>query len=698
MRAVHRDDVSPRPFRGPRLSVTWKWVGSALLLTMTPAWAQDAATPPPPDSAAAEHQAEQAEAALEDNIFQMAPVVVTATRTEQDVTSAPASVTVVTQEDLKRAPVGDLTDAIRLAPGISLTAGSQGRRGISIRGMDSSYTLILVDGKRVNSLEAVFRHNDFDIGLIPTEGIERIEVVRGAMSSLYGSEALGGVINIITKPIAPKWTGGIDLKAQTPTVGANGEELRSSVFLSGPLIEDTLSMKITGGFNHRQAWNGARNPGSPVLNADGAPVTREDGSVVNHGDLATLEGRNDHNGQLSLNWTPTAQQTITAEYGRAYQNRIGEYYIGGSYGDADAVVHRNDAVLGHKGKWDWGNSEVRGYWEGLESGVDGLTQDNIVAEANATAYLGINTLTVGGEARWIDLKSDEFTSGGASVHQQALYAQDELALMDKLTLLLGARLDNHENFGLHFTPRAYAVYSPINHLTLKAGVGTGFKAPTLRQMSTESLVTSCRGRCGIIGNPDLDPEKSTNFEVSANWTMTSWALSATVFQNNIRNLIDTPRGTGVEPVGTDPGTGLPLYVPRNVNRARLRGVEATASKAFGNVVRLSANYTFLESRDLENDVQLAYRPKHTLNGQIDLTPMDKLKAFVRGQYIGPQLSGTEEVEAYALFDAGASYDISKNFGVNAGVLNIANTRTEDEEGYVFQERGRTLYAGVNARF
>lgn len=91
-------------------------------------------------------------------------------------------------------------------PGVQLTNEGDNRKGVSIRGLDSGYTLILVDGKRVNSRNAVFRHNDFDLNWIPVDSIERIEVVRGPMSSLYGSDALGGVVNIITK-IGQKWSG-----------------------------------------------------------------------------------------------------------------------------------------------------------------------------------------------------------------------------------------------------------------------------------------------------------------------------------------------------------------------------------------------------------------------------------------------------------------------------------------------------------
>ena len=134
-------------------------------------------------------------------------MVVTASSVEQNLKDAPASISVITQEDLQRKPVQNLKDVLKEVPGVQLTNEGDNRKGVSIRGLDSSYTLILVDGKRVNSRNAVFRHNDFDLNWIPGDSIERIEVVRGPMSSRYGSDALGGVVNIITKKIGQKWSG-----------------------------------------------------------------------------------------------------------------------------------------------------------------------------------------------------------------------------------------------------------------------------------------------------------------------------------------------------------------------------------------------------------------------------------------------------------------------------------------------------------
>lgn len=626
-------------------------------------------------------------------------IVVTATRTDRSVIDAPASISVVTGEQLRASPVADLTDALRELPGVTLTAGSQGRRAISLRGMDPSYTLILIDGRRVDSSEAVFRHNDFDIGMLPVEMIERIEVVRGAMSSLYGSDALGGVVNIITRKVGDRWGGGVSMQVQTPTSGSGGQEGRASVFAAGPLVKDTLALRLTGTFNHRRIWHGASDPTAPVQDDDGEPVLREDGSAVLQGDLATLEGRDDHVARGTLVWTPGARHEVLVDYGYAHQHRRGEYWIGGSYGDADSIVQRQDVSLTHRGDGSWGSSEIRAYWEGVDTADDGLRQDNLVAEGHVTSTIAGHVVTLGADARGTRLQSEEeFASGGASVHQEAVYAQALLTILDRVTLLLGGRLDHHATFGLWGTPRAYAVVELTEDFTVKGGVGTGFKAPTLRQISPESITRSCRGGCLIVGDEDLLPESSTNVELSALFDRDAWGVSLTGFHNDVRNLIDTPRGEGVEPVGIDDETGLPMFVPRNVNRARIRGLEAGLRVEPVERLKLTASYQLLEAVDLEADVPLDLRPRHKLDGRVDLRLVDELGVFARAEYVGEQQSGDELLAPYALVDAGLSFEPTERLTLRAGVLNLTNTRTLGEAGYAFQERARTAWLGASTRF
>lgn len=167
-------------------------------------------------------------------------MVVTASAIEQNLKDAPASISVITQQDLQRRPVQNLKDVLKEVPGVQLTNEGDNRKGVSIRGLDSSYTLILIDGKRVNSRNAVFRHNDFDLNWIPVDAIERIEVVRGPMSSLYGSDALGGVVNIITKKIGQKWHGSVTVDSTIQEHRDRGDTYNGQFFTSGPLIDGVL--------------------------------------------------------------------------------------------------------------------------------------------------------------------------------------------------------------------------------------------------------------------------------------------------------------------------------------------------------------------------------------------------------------------------------------------------------------------------
>lgn len=179
-------------------------------------------------------------------------MVVTASSVEQNLKDAPASISVITQEDLQRKPVQNLKDVLKEVPGVQLTNEGDNRKGVSIRGLDSSYTLILVDGKRVNSRNAVFRHNDFDLNWIPVDSIERIEVVRGPMSSLYGSDALGGVVNIITKKIGQKWSGTVTVDTTIQEHRDRGDTYNGQFFTSGPLIDGVLGMKAYGSLAKRE--------------------------------------------------------------------------------------------------------------------------------------------------------------------------------------------------------------------------------------------------------------------------------------------------------------------------------------------------------------------------------------------------------------------------------------------------------------
>ncbi|WP_446925947.1 catecholate siderophore receptor CirA [Klebsiella pneumoniae] len=456
-------------------------------------------------------------------------LVVTASATEQNVKDAPASISVITQQDLQRKPVQNLKDVLRDVPGVQLTNEGDNRKGVSIRGLSSSYTLILVDGKRVNSRNAVFRHNDFDLNWIPVDAIERIEVVRGPMSSLYGSDALGGVVNIITKKIGQKWTGTLSADTTIQEHRDRGDTYNGQFFTSGPLIDGVLGMKAYGSLAKR-----AKDDPQSSSNATG--------------ETPRIEGFTSRDGNVEFAWTPNENHDFTAGYGFDRQDR-----------DSDSLdrnrLERENYSLSHNGRWDIGNSELKFYGEKVDNKNPGQS-GTITSESNAidgkyVLPLGmINQLvTFGGEWRHDKLKDPvNLSSGGqsTSASQYALFIEDEWRIIEPLALTTGIRMDDHQTYGDHWSPRAYLVYNATDTVTVKGGWATAFKAPSLLQLNPDWTTNSCRGSCSIVGNPDLKPETSESFELGLYYRGEEGWLenvegSITTFQNNVDDMIDVLR-------------------------------------------------------------------------------------------------------------------------------------------------------------
>ena len=180
-------------------------------------------------------------------------VVVTATLSAEERLASPAFTTVITAEDIARSPANSIPDLLRDAAGINNQTSANGRDEIQVRGMDGRYTLILVDGKRVSSSGALWRATDFDLSTVPLSGIARIEIVRGPMSALYGSDAIGGVVNIITRKPGKQWEGSVGADYRIVTSGESGAQRRLQASARGAL-GDRVSLSIAGEAYDRKAW------------------------------------------------------------------------------------------------------------------------------------------------------------------------------------------------------------------------------------------------------------------------------------------------------------------------------------------------------------------------------------------------------------------------------------------------------------
>ena len=322
-------------------------------------------------------------------------LVVTASASEQNLKDAPASISVITQQDLQRRPVQNLKDVLKEVPGVQLTNEGDNRKGVSLRGLNSSYTLILIDGKRVNSRNAVFRHNDFDLNWIPVEAIERIEVVRGATGPLYGSDALGGVVNIITKKIGQRWSGSITADTTIQAHRDRGDTQNGQFYTSGPLIDGVLGLKAFGGVAKREKDR------------------QQASQTAASGESPRIEGFTSRDGNVELAWTPTKDHDFTAGYGYDRQDR-----------NSDSLnknrLDRQNYSLAHNGRWGSANSELRFYGEKIDNKNPGnasaIRSESNTVDGKVVLPLGeINQLvTLGGEWRH-DIFSDPINLTGGNI-------------------------------------------------------------------------------------------------------------------------------------------------------------------------------------------------------------------------------------------------------------------------------------------
>src|SRR5690606_15938450 len=326
-------------------------------------------------------------------------IVVTAAGLEQKITDAPASISVVTREDLSVRPYMTLIDAVRDLEGVDVgeTSDKTGQKTISMRGMGSDYTLILIDGRRQNNHGDIYPNNfggnQFN-HIPPLDMIERIEVIRGPASTLYGADALGGVVNIITRKVGQRWTGSATVSRNFQENDDFGTDTTLDFAVSGPLVADRLGLGVRGSRYERDA----STPEYEVITApDGTEFER---SLGFGGGGKTVNNVNRTAG-ATLSWTPSEYQSLVFDYDTSeqvydntpYINNLGteSYPLGTVDGieglwrsaprvgyAADQEFTRDQWALTWNGQWAWGNSFVS--LAHIETGNHGRTLPFTVAE------------------------------------------------------------------------------------------------------------------------------------------------------------------------------------------------------------------------------------------------------------------------------------------------------------------------------
>jgi len=665
-------------------------------------------------------------------------VVITATGFEQTVKDAPASISVIPRAELEKSPFHDLADTLRTVQGVAITGGAN-TQDIYIRGLPGAYTLILVDGKRQSTRDA--RTNStisgFEQSFIPpAAAIERIEVVRGPMSSLYGSDAMGGVINIITRKVPEKWTGSFTLDGTTNQHGRYGDTLQGSYYLAGPLVNNVIGMQL---------W--------------GRGLNRQEDKII----AGTPEKKEvDMTGRLTI--TPNENHDIRLEAGHTRLRRFANDSHTLEEGDKDNhnINSRDHWSVSYTGRFDWTTAEFSVLQEiaqrknyGWIAATEAQPEHygfnlrepkirNTVYDGKFTTpfeFRGNHTLVTGGQ--YIDshlsdqnpgMRND--TTEKFSIDQWALFGEDEWWLTDDFALTGGIRMDHHGIYGSHWSPRGYAVWHATENVTLKGGVSTGFRAPEIRSIAPGYAYTTggggCfygknppagRSRCGVIvSSPGLQAEKSTSYEFSALWdNLNNLQLGATYFYTDFKDKITNRQVIDADgnQVEWDVDPNYVLWENLNIDKAVMQGVELTGTWRATETLTFRANYTYTDSKQKTGDYKglpLARTPEHMANIRADWqTPVENLSAWSAANYHGKETNAglrigaagkpisrdgkviARQYDSYFTFDIGATYNINDNLRMNAAVYNLFDKRIDVDQFNDVVE-GRRFWLSLTATF
>ncbi|WP_313581064.1 TonB-dependent receptor domain-containing protein [Chishuiella sp.] len=626
-------------------------------------------------------------------------VVVTGSGYRQNVKDAPATISVIPQSEIKKRAYRDITDVLQDIPGVFITGGG-GSSDISIRGADAGYTLILIDGKRANT-RAIRPNSDgpgLEQGLMPPiEAIERIEVVKGPMSTLYGSDAMGGVINIITKKTSDiEWRGSLATDAMITTNSDAGNTYQVNANASGSLIKNILGLKINGLYSHRD----------------------EDKIVGGFPERAIKS----IGGQLSYN--PNENNTITADFNYNRQerySRIGKSLAaGGRSSTSFDNYDRINYALGHQGKYGRLRLNNTLQHDKSDNFSRGMKYKTTILNSINTYDFNKHVLSFGGEFRNEKLNDPEnqFENNGIILneikrYQWALFAEMNWKILKKLNFVTGIRYDNNENYGSHIAPRGYLIYSINNNFTLKGGVASGYKAPSLRQ-STDNWGSITGGANApipgvILGDSNLKPEKSFNQELTIMFEDNKKVISASItgYHTNFDDKI-----TEVRVCDNCQYNGVDyLFVSRqtNVDKSVIRGLESNLAIRLSNDINLKTNYTFTESEVRTGNLKgksLSRLPKHMANAILEWKVIKELDLWSRYNFRSKSLPGisrgnaaTTTISDYSLFDLGGVYRFTKNFQFNLGVYNIFNRQVYNSTGATeFRIDGTRYQIGATFRF
>jgi len=584
-------------------------------------------------------------------------MVVTATRVAQPASSVLAPVNVISRDEIDRLQAQTVTDVVKTLPGVEVV--SNGGRGqlssLRVRGGTSSQTLVLVDGVRSASLTAGMT----ELNNLPLNQVERIEYIRGPRASIYGSDAIGGVINIITRPEQ-------GTNQHKFNLGAGSNQQRQAAFSSASQVGEAGQLKVAGGFDDESGYNVQPLPG------------------INDGDRHGHRGYNamlDYQQALDSRWdlfgTARWFRNIAQYQGIGFNNVTYQT----EYFRAETWTENQSYQLGSRYHDDRYLSELRGAFSKQDAYdyPDNNGRDQAVNRTYTRQYsmnwvnsFKVNEFwTLGGGADWQrDMLDDRSRSSGATYPADAkerdntgLYA---LAQFDNQTWQaeLSGRSDDNEQFGRHNTWQTGAGWRFAEDYRLSARYGTGFRAPTFNDLYYPGS-----------GNSKLKPEESKSSELMLDGQTAGVEWRLTGYRNDFEQMIQwAPDSQG-------------MWTPQNVGKARIEGVELEGEFATGWLShRVSAEYKDPKDRITDKQLQLISRKGAKWVTEAQWQQFDgSLSWIYQGERYG-NTANTTELGGYSVWNLAVGYKVTPALKVSGKINNLLDKEYQTAVGYPADER------------
>ncbi len=627
-------------------------------------------------------------ASAENQVNRLDDIVVTATKTQHVLEDVPVTTIVINQKDINRANAQNVMDLLKDIPGIQM-ANHDDVFGTytwvaKMRGLDfnSGYALILIDGQRAMGCGQSGGMGEYGIGLnqIPVEMIDRIEIVKGPGSALYGSDAMAGVVNIITKKVPKTGMGSAGVsygryRVQKETPDGSIEKADGGARLMSKAYA-SYGSNITNDFGYFIHYN-----------YEGADDIRKD---------PIKSWRHSFLGKFDASFVERLDLSLKTEIS-AYEkdgNREEKSYRVSAF--ADFLINPNQflALKGYTYNWDFTHG-APGYAYGYKYGDVDYNQVELQYTWQTHAN---NTLVLGGEAQvqgisfTIENNDGSVISVKEDVKTSSLYIQDEATLFDTLTLVGGVRYDNHSVFGNEINPKFSVMYAPSDTTKIRASFGTSFKSPTIRQLYYNMPYR--HGEYYIQSNSNLEPEKAHGYGVSVEQWFLDHNLMVDIgyFRNDVKNMV----------VGEDTGTlylDLPLREYRNVEKAMTQGIELMCKAYFTDAFFATFSYTYTDTKNKETGNELTYISRHSAS----LSPSYRWEKYGFG--ISGRLSlnskqytntaNTSDIDKGVVLDAKMYKQLSKNAKLSLEIDDIFDSAPSRVGRYY---SGRTVNLKFDIQF